>query len=124
MRKTSYLKLLYPKTDASRKIAEGKLTENEVNAKPSYATVQEEVAEKRGFSSKGKSVEDLILHEDLVKIMPMVSGANSMARELGKDVHSEIVLVSPQMRGRKDGATEIYVQTTNEDTGIDQKYQI
>jgi len=37
-----------------------------------------------------------------------------MARELGKDVTHEIVLVSPQMRGRSDGLTEIYVQSVNE----------
>ena len=44
-----------------------------------------------------------------------VSGANTIAQELGKSVSHEIVLVSPQMRGQTTGSTEIYVQTVSED---------
>lgn len=37
-----------------------------------------------------------------------------MARELSKDVTHEIVLVSPQMRGRTDGLTEIFVHSVSD----------
>ena len=58
--------------DASRKIKAGELKEEDLNKRVSYNDVQEEIAEKRGFSMKGaKTPGDLILQEDLLKIMPI-----------------------------------------------------
>ena len=68
---TNHMYVLYHPQDASRKIAAGTLTEEEVDIKPSFENVQEEVAEKKGFSVKGKSQKEMILQEDLLKIMPM-----------------------------------------------------
>lgn len=68
---SNHMYVLYHPQDASRKINAGTLTETEINAKPSFASVQEEIAEKRGFSMKGKSNSDLLLQEDLLRIMPM-----------------------------------------------------
>ena len=57
--------------DASRKLASGKVTEKEINTKPTFEKVQAEIAEKRGFSVTGKSPEEMILQDYLLKTMPM-----------------------------------------------------
>ena len=46
---SNHMYVLYHPQDASRKIKSGKITETEANAKPSFETVQEEIAEKKGF---------------------------------------------------------------------------
>ena len=57
--------------DASRKLASGEITEKEIHTKPTFEKVQAEIAEKRGFSVTGKSPEEMILQDDLLKTMPM-----------------------------------------------------
>ena len=57
--------------DASRKLASGEISEAEIHTKPTFEKIQEEIAEKRGFSVDGKSPEEMILQDDLLKTMPM-----------------------------------------------------
>ena len=65
-----------------------------------------------------KTPGDLILQEELLKIMPVVNGANKMARELQKGADYEITLVSPNLRGQStSGLTEIWVKLQDESTG-------
>lgn len=52
-------------------------------------------------------LEDMILEEELVRLLPQVYQANAMADELKKNVNFEIVLVAPQARGLKSGPTEV-----------------
>jgi len=52
-------------------------------------------------------VDDILLQEDLVELMPMVLEANAISEELNKKMFFEIALVSPQARGLKDGHTEV-----------------
>jgi len=50
----------------------------------------------------------MLLQEDLIQMLPMVSEAKAMADELQKGVTFEINLVSPQARGEKTGKTEVW----------------
>lgn len=52
-------------------------------------------------------LEDLILEEDLINILPSVYRANSMAKELKRNVNFEIVLMPPEARGLNNGITEV-----------------
>lgn len=52
-------------------------------------------------------VEDLLLQEDLIHMLPMVNEANAMSEELDKKVKFEIALIAPQARGLKEGRTEV-----------------
>jgi hypothetical protein len=51
--------------------------------------------------------EDLLLQEDLVRILPMLNEANSMSEELDKKVKFEVALVAPMARGLKEGSTDV-----------------
>jgi len=53
--------------------------------------------------------EDIILEEELVRLLPQIYQANAIAEELKKRVNFEIVLISPQARGLKNGTTEVSV---------------
>lgn len=78
-----------------------------------YDLAQEEIAENSGFNmgkNSGQTKNDLLLQEDLVQMVPMVNESNAMAEELGKKVKFEILLVSPQARGLKEGRTEVKVK--------------
>ncbi|XP_078377646.1 kinesin-like protein KIF28 [Oculina patagonica] len=78
-----------------------------------YDLAQEEIAASSGFNmgkNSGQSKNDLLLQEDLVQMVPMVNESNAMAEELGKPVKFEILLVSPQARGLKEGRTEVKVK--------------
>lgn len=52
-------------------------------------------------------LEDLILEEDLINILPSVYRANSMSKELKRNVQFEIVLMPPEARGLNNGITEV-----------------
>jgi len=85
---------------------------------PTYEIAQEEIAKNSGFygglQTSGKSSkDDLVLQEDLLKILPMINEANAMSEELNKKVAFEPVLVSPQAKGLKDGRTEVKVKMKN-----------
>uniref|UniRef100_A0A7E4V2Q9 Kinesin-like protein n=1 Tax=Panagrellus redivivus TaxID=6233 RepID=A0A7E4V2Q9_PANRE len=86
-----------------------------------FDLAQREIAKTVGISgltSGKKSTTNLILEEDLIKLLPNVYRANQMAKELKKSVKFEIVLMAPEMRGLSDGLTEILVKVHNtaEDT--------
>lgn len=80
--------------------------------KITYEMAQEEIVQNSGFDmdTGGKSKEDLLLQEDLLQIMPMVNEANAMSEELNKKVKFEVVLISPQARGQKEGRTDVSVK--------------
>uniref|UniRef100_A0AC35FQ69 Kinesin-like protein unc-104 n=1 Tax=Panagrolaimus sp. PS1159 TaxID=55785 RepID=A0AC35FQ69_9BILA len=86
-----------------------------------YDLAQKEIAKTHGISAVGngkQSAADLILEEDLIKILPNVYRANSMAKELKKPVKFEIILNAPEARGLSEGLTEIFIKVYNtaEDT--------
>lgn len=80
--------------------------------KITYDMAQEEIVQNSGFDmdTGGKSKDDLLLQEDLLQIMPMVNEANAMSEELNKKVKFEVVLISPQARGQKEGRTDVSVK--------------
>lgn len=51
--------------------------------------------------------EEMVLEEELVRLLPYVYRANSMAKELDKDVSFEIVLLPPETKGVANGVTEV-----------------
>ncbi|XP_022782679.1 kinesin-like protein KIF28P [Stylophora pistillata] len=78
-----------------------------------YDLAQEEIAASSGFNmgkNSGQTKNELLLQEDLVQMVPMVNESNAMAEELKKPVKFEILLVSPQARGLKEGRTEVNVK--------------
>jgi len=88
---------------------------------PSFEKAQEEIAQNSGLLNFGdvtkadgtdgkKSKEEILLQEDLLKLLPMINEANAMSEELDKKVSFEPVLVSPQARGEKDGRTIVHVK--------------
>lgn len=75
-----------------------------------YDLAQKEIVKTVGIAALGdgkRSTADLILEEDLIKILPDVHRANSMAKELKKPVKFEIVLNAPETRGLTEGLTEV-----------------
>lgn len=85
-----------------------------------YDIAQEEITANSGFGvakGVGQTKNDVLLQEDLLQMVPMISETNAMAEELGKKVKFEIMLVSPQARGLREGRTEVKVKmkSTNED---------
>uniref|UniRef100_A0A7M5U6V4 Kinesin-like protein 6 n=2 Tax=Clytia hemisphaerica TaxID=252671 RepID=A0A7M5U6V4_9CNID len=105
---------LLAKKDAAKK--EGKTF---VDPEQNFEKAQEEIAQNSGLlnygditdkKDSGKSKEDMILQEDLLKILPMINEANAMSEELDKKVAFEPVLISPQARGEKEGKTEVNVK--------------
>ncbi|KAL3831683.1 hypothetical protein ACJMK2_023406 [Sinanodonta woodiana] len=113
----NHLFVFHHPQDMAKRMNEGTLSEET----PTFESAQEEIAKESGLmtSSDGMSKEDLILQEELVQILPMVSEANAMSTELGKKKSFEIVLVSPQSMGKKDGKTEVMVKMTDKETGND-----
>ncbi len=52
--------------------------------------------------------DDLLLHEDLVQLLPMVGEANAMSEELNKKANFEVMLMAPYLlHGKKEGRTEV-----------------
>lgn len=47
------------------------------------------------------------MEEELINLLPNVYRANSMAKELKRDVAFEIVLMAPEARGLSEGLTEV-----------------
>ena len=89
--------------DASKQIRAGTLKEAELESKITYNDAQEEIAMKNGglvTMSKDTNATpgEMILREDLLKLMPIVNGANRMATELQKGVDYELVLAPPGLK--------------------------
>ncbi|ELU00840.1 hypothetical protein CAPTEDRAFT_171489 [Capitella teleta] len=83
---------------------------------PTFESTQEEIAKNSGLSSimgGGKSKEDMLVQEDLIQIWPMINEANAMSEEMDKKTKFEVVLISPQAKGKKDGRTEVCVKVKN-----------
>ncbi|KHN89067.1 hypothetical protein Tcan_17986 [Toxocara canis] len=75
---------------------------------------QQEIAKCSGLTAGfvdgdggNKSTAELILEEDLINLLPNVYRANSMSKELKRNVNFEIALVAPEARGLTDGLTEL-----------------
>ncbi|XP_038044731.1 kinesin-like protein KIF28P [Patiria miniata] len=104
---SSHLYVFHHPQDLAKNQKAGKKEE-----KVTYDTAQEEIAANSGFDMKkgpDKSKDDLLLQEELVQLMPMVNEANAMSEELKKGVRFEIVLISPQARGKIHGRTQLAV---------------
>ena len=58
-----------------------------------YDFAQGEMASSSGFdmTTEGKSKEDILLQEDLIKLMPMIYEANAMSEELNKKASCVII---------------------------------
>ena len=54
-------------------------------------------------------LEDLLLQEDLIQVMPMINEANAMSEEMDRKMVYDIALVTAQARGEKDGKTEVQI---------------
>jgi len=107
---TNQLYVFHHPQDAAQKIKEGKSVE-----KISFDSAQEEIAKNKGFDMEksGKSSDEILLQEDLIQTMPMVSEANAMSEELDMKMFYEIVLISPQARGLNYGRTKVHIIATN-----------
>ncbi|XP_077998394.1 kinesin-like protein KIF28 [Glandiceps talaboti] len=111
---SNHLYVLHHPQDLAMNMETGKTDE-----KVTYEKAQEEITENLGFhlGSKDKSKEVLMLREDLVKTVPMVSEANAISEELNKKTIFEIALVSPHARELKHGRTQVNVIMKNPDNG-------
>ena len=49
----------------------------------------------------------MLLHEDLVEMIPAVEEANAISEELDQKVKFELVVMSPKARGLAHGRTEV-----------------
>ncbi|XP_033105762.1 kinesin-like protein KIF28P [Anneissia japonica] len=79
-----------------------------------YEMAQQEIAQNNGFDMSSKqSVEEMILQEDLIDLMPAVEEANAISEDLDRKVKFEIVVVSPKARGLTHGRTEVCVKMRN-----------
>ncbi|QQP52766.1 Uncharacterized protein FKW44_005013, partial [Caligus rogercresseyi] len=67
-----------------------------------YEFAQEEIASKAGINMDNAGSTDVaMLQDDLIEVMPAVEEANSISEELDKRVKFEIILISPNMIGKK-----------------------
>ncbi|XP_005092304.1 kinesin-like protein KIF28P [Aplysia californica] len=111
---SNHLYVFHHPQDEAKQVKAGKGVEA-----PTYDTAQEEIAKESGLmaNTDGKSKEDLVLQEDLVQLLPMVSEANAMSEELDKKVKFEICLISARARGLKEGPTEVKIKMKNLENG-------
>jgi len=54
------------------------------------------------------SLEDKLLQDEIINILPLVQNVNAMAEEMQKPVAFSIMLVSPEARGLEHGRTEVH----------------
>ena len=54
-------------------------------------------------------IEDVLLQEDLLEMLPAVEEANSISEELDKKRKFDIMIVSPEARGELTGRTEVNI---------------
>ncbi|XP_052248408.1 kinesin-like protein KIF28P [Dreissena polymorpha] len=109
----NHLYVFHHPQDYAKKVNAGEKVDT-----PTFDTAQQEIAKQSGLMTAGgdgMSKDDLLLQEDLIQMLPMVSEANAMAEELHKGVKFEINLVSPQARGQKNGKTEVMVKMLAQD---------
>nr|XP_040578221.1 kinesin-like protein KIF28P isoform X1 [Lepeophtheirus salmonis]XP_040578231.1 kinesin-like protein KIF28P isoform X1 [Lepeophtheirus salmonis]XP_040578235.1 kinesin-like protein KIF28P isoform X1 [Lepeophtheirus salmonis] len=67
-----------------------------------YEFAQEEIASKAGINVDHSASTDVaMLQDDLIEVMPAVEEANSISEELDKRVKFEIILISPNMIGKR-----------------------
>jgi len=107
---TNQLYVFHHPQDAAKRIKEGQSVE-----KISFDSAQEEIAKNKGFDMEksGKSSDEILLQEDLIQIMPMISEANAMSEELDMKMFYEIALISPQARGSNYGRTKVHIIAKN-----------
>lgn len=67
-----------------------------------FELAQEEIASKAGYSfnNEDHSIEQALLNQELLELIPSVDEANAISEELEKMVHFDIILVSPIFLGR------------------------
>jgi len=52
-------------------------------------------------------LEDKLLQDEIISILPLVQNINAMAEEMKKPVAFSMMLVSPEARGLEHGRTEV-----------------
>jgi len=74
-----------------------------------FELAQEEIASKAGynFNSEDHSIEQALLNQELLELIPAVEEANAISEELEKMVHFEIILVSPICLGKIGRKAEV-----------------
>lgn len=112
---SSHLYVFHHPSEAKELKEKGELVE------VSYEMAQEEIAKNAGFKMKKKeqSQEDLLVQEDLADLLPHVEQANDISQELDKKVEFELVVLSPQARGKHSGNKEVFVKVKQLDTGYE-----
>ncbi|XP_022692780.1 kinesin-like protein KIF28P isoform X3 [Varroa jacobsoni] len=75
-----------------------------------YWSAFEEIISNNGIVfSTDNTLEAGVLNRRMLEVLPQIGEANVMAEELEKDVKYDVQLVTPEMQGRLDGQTEIFV---------------
>nr|XP_006817089.1 PREDICTED: kinesin-like protein KIF28P-like [Saccoglossus kowalevskii] len=118
---SNHLYVLHHPQDLAKNMKAGKKEE-----KVTYDQAQTEIAENSGFNMQkgpGQTKEDLLVQEDLIEMMPLVSEANAMSEELDKKVRFEIAIVAPAVKGLKHGRTEVNVVIRNLENGTEFMWQ-
>ncbi|XP_078662503.1 kinesin-like protein KIF28 isoform X2 [Branchiostoma floridae x Branchiostoma belcheri] len=71
-----------------------------------YEEAQAEINQNSGFVLGKGSLDDLILNDDLVEVMPAIEQANDMSEEMDKKVKFEVVIVPAKVLGIVGSKTE------------------
>ena len=75
----------------------------------SFEQAQEEIASKAGynFNYEDNSMEQALLNQELLELIPAVEVANAISEELEKMVHFDLILVSPMFLGKIGRKSEV-----------------
>uniref|UniRef100_A0A1I8IKH8 Kinesin-like protein 6 n=1 Tax=Macrostomum lignano TaxID=282301 RepID=A0A1I8IKH8_9PLAT len=115
---TNHLYVFHHPVDYAKQVKSGQDV-----SPPTFEEAQSEIAESSGVmgllgdKAKSNSAEDMLLMDDLVKLYPQLQEANAMSEEMDRRVWFELVLVSAQGRGLREGEgrTEVCVSVQNLD---------
>jgi kinesin family protein 1 len=85
-----------------------------------WESAQEEIARGQGFAPERKSYsnltqaeqEQMLLQEEIVKVVPMVTEANDIGEELGKPVSFEVKILNKLINGRYKPEVNVLVRNT------------
>ena len=74
-----------------------------------FELAQEEMAAKAGytFDNEDQTMEVALLNKDLMEVLPAIDEANAISEELERNTRFEVMLVAPQILGRRSDRTEV-----------------
>ena len=78
-------------------------------AEVTFELAQEEMAAKAGytFDNEDQTMEVALLNKDLMEVLPAIDEANAISEELERNTRFEVMLVAPQILGRRSDRTEV-----------------